>query len=396
VLIGGDAPTAPMAWARVSGAGEVSQRGVVDEAPPPAIAATRTILVLPGADARLKPLELPTRSEAQARAGAAALFGGALGAEDDLHFAVGAAQDGAGQTRLVAAMSSARLREWLERCAGFGADPHVIVLDCTAWPATRDEIVIAVTPNRTIVAGGDRGGFSIEPALAPMLVARWLLEANAAGAAIVVQGEGAETYRTTLRRDVIEAPLPDPVATLAKGAAQVSASVPNLRQGAFAPAGREAQPFKLWRLAALLFVAAIMLQVGSEFISGWRDQQAAAQILTRAEREFREARPDVRRIVNLRAQVAALANAIEQSGRHPVIVTSEPVILALRQQPLARVDEVRHEAPGRSVRVIVSATDAQSLEAYVATLRDQRIEVEARTIQPREGRYVSELTLEAP
>ncbi|UPT64648.1 MAG: hypothetical protein M0D54_09170 [Hyphomonadaceae bacterium JAD_PAG50586_4] len=73
VLIGGDAPTAPMAWVRVSQAGEISQRGVVDDAPPPATSATRTILVLPGADARLKPLDLPTRSEAQARAGAAAL-----------------------------------------------------------------------------------------------------------------------------------------------------------------------------------------------------------------------------------------------------------------------------------------------------------------------------------
>ncbi len=396
VLIGGEAPNEPMAWARVTAAREIGQSGMVDDARPPAIAPSRTILVLPGADARLKSLELPARSETQARAGASALFGDVLASDDDVHYAVGTPFDRASGLRLVAALSAARLREWLERCRGFGADPHTVVLDCTVWPNTPNEIVIAATPRRTIVAGGQFGGFSIEPSLAPALVARWLVQANAQGAAVLLLGDGVDAYRAAMRREIAHAPLPDPIATLACGAAELSAFAPNLRQGEFAAAGRDAQPFKLWRFAALLFVAAVMLQVGSLGIAGVRDDQAASQILARAEQDFREARPDVRRVVNLRAQVAALANAMEQSARHPVIVTSEPIINALRQQPLVRIDDVRHEGPGRSVRVLVSAAQPQPVEAYIAVLREQAGPVEARTMQLQDGRYVAELTLEAP
>jgi len=395
VLIGGDAPAAPMAWARVNESGNVTQRGMVDEAPPPATAPARTILVLPGADARVKRLVLPARSEAQARAGAEALFGGSLAADEDVHYAVGAAFDASG-ARLVAAISGARLSEWLERCRTLGAEPHSVVLDFTVWPGEPDAIVIAITPNRAIVAGGAFGGFSIEPALAPALTERWLVESDAHAARLIVQGDGAETYRTALRREVVAEPLGDPIETLAREASRLTDATPNLRQGIFAPERREAQPFKLWRFAALLLVAAVMLQVGSLLIAGWRDHQAAAQVLTQAERDFREARPDVRRIVNLRAQVSAVANAMDEAGRHPVIVTSEPIIQALRQQPLARLDDVRHQAPSRSVRIIVSAVQPQPLEAFAATMREQGVEVEARTVQPRDGRYVAELTLEAP
>lgn len=395
VLISGDAPSAPMAWARLDGAGTVLSQGEVGAAPPPAATPARTVLVLPAADARLARLELPARSQAQARAGAAMMLKASMAGAEAMHFAVGAPQDAAG-SRLVVAISAARLTEWLQRCAEFGADPHTVVLDCTAWPAPENTVTVVVTANRAIIAAGPLGGFSIEPALAPPLLARWLAEAGAEGARFRVLGGDAAPYRDALRGALDTAPLPDPVVTIAEAAAELGDYAPNLRQGEFAPAGRETQPFKLWRFAALLLVAAVMLQVGSLVISGWRDQQAAAQILAAAERDFRAARPEVRRIVNFRAQANALANAMQQAGRHPVIVVAEPLIQTLRQQPLARVDEVRHEGPSRTVRVIVSAPQPAQLEAFIAHLREQIAAVESRSIQPREGRYATELTVEAP
>lgn len=395
VLIGGDSPSAPLAWVRVSERGAVVEEGFTDDRAPPSAAPARTVLVLPAADARLRRLELPARSEAQARAGAEMLFGGSLAGGEAMHYAVGAAQDGAG-ARLVAAIATARLTQWLERCRSLGADPHTVVLDCTLWPVNGNDVVIAVADNRTIVAGGRFGGFSIEPDLAPALAARWLSEAGPSGARITVQGEGAEHYRSALAREVVSQPLPDPIATLARSALEIPAFAPNLRQGAFAPANAEGRPFELWRFAALLLVAAVMLQIGSLIIAGWRDARAASQIMETAERDFRAARPDVRRVVNLRAQVAALVNAAEQAVRHPVIVTSEPLIQALRAQPLARIDEVRHEGPARDVRLIVSAPQAQSLGDFAAALRESGLEVQARDLAPREGRFTAEITVTAP
>ncbi len=394
VLIGGDAPFAPMAWALVDANGDLRNSGMVDDARPPAAAPARTVLVLPGADARLKRLELPARSDAQARAGAEMMFGATL-TGGDTHYAVGAQQDKDG-ARLTAAISGERLTQWLARAKALGADPHVVVLDCTIWPTAEGEVVIAATDARTIVAGGRFGGFSIEPDIAPTLVARWLQEVGAQHARIVVEGGDARAFARGVGRELEQAPLPDPLATLARAAAAAPSYAPNLRQGPFAPAGRDREPFKLWRFAALLLVAAVMLQVGSLAIAGWRDDQAAKQILEAAERDFRAARPDVRRIVNLRAQVAALANAMQQSQHHPVIVVSEPVLGALRQQPLARLDEVSHQGPGREVRLVVSAPEPAALENFAMLLRGQNVEVAARDQQPRGGRYVVELTVAAP
>jgi type II secretion system protein L len=322
------------------------------------------------------------------------LLGGALASDGD-HFAVGGQQREDG-TRLVAAISAARLRQWLDRARGLGADPHKVVLDCTVWATPPGAITIAAMESRTIVAGGAYGGFSIEPSLAPSLVARWMHEAGAGDAAVFVEGDAARTFATAIGREVSAGPLPDPLETLANGAVRLPQYAPNLRQGDFAPAGGGRTPFKLWRFAALLLVAVVMLQVGSQLILGWRDSQTAAQILAVAEADFRAARPDVRRIVNLRAQVAALANAMEQSQRHPVIGVTDPILQALRQQPLARLDEVRHAGPGRDVELVLSAPQPAALEAVIELLRQQGLDVEARDQQPRAGRYVVELSVTVP
>jgi type II secretion system protein L len=305
-----------------------------------------------------------------------------------------AVADAAG-ARLVAAIAEPRLQAWLDQCRSVGADPHIVVLDCTAWPVD-GEVAIVVTPNRVIVAGGQLGGFSTDPAIAPALTARWLNDAGADGARIVLWGGDAESYRRTLQRDFEVRDAADVVACLAAGAATIAAFAPNLRQGAFVAEGRKQQPFKFWRLTALLAVAAVMLQVGSLVISGVRDRQTASQIEAAAERDFRAARPDVGRVVNLRAQVAALVNAQTQAARHPVLVTSNPVADALRQQPLARLDEVRHQAPAREVRLTITAQDQPSIDAIAALLREADLTVETRIVRPRDGRVAAELVVGAP
>lgn len=398
VLIGGDQPDAPMGWARASADGRVLEHGVTDETPPPAAAPSRTVLVLPGADARVRRLDLPARSEAQARAGAALLFGSSLSNPGDTHYAVGAAQDRDG-VRLAAAMSEARLSAWLERCREIGADPHIVALDCTLWPSEPGAVVIAAHPSRVIVAGGELGGFSIEPELAAPLLRSWLAENGAGGVRLVLQGGDAAAWRAALGEAgsrLETAPAADPVAALAMGAANAPNWVPNLRQGKFAARERGAEPFKLWRFAALLAAAALLLQIGTRVIEGWRDHAAAAQIMAAAERDFRAARPDVTRIVNLRAQVAALTNAMEQSGRHPVLVVTAPLVNALRRQPLARIDEVRHDGGGRDVRVRISAPQQPAVDALIEALRAEGISVDVRNSQPRDGRYAAELAVTAP
>lgn len=395
VWIGGGDPAAPMTWAHIGANGEIIARGVAAHAgDAPSAPSQRAVLVLPGADVRVKRLELQARTEAQARAGAPFLFEGEVAAQEGMHYATGAAQDESGH-RLVAAISEARLTQWMQRVRALGADPAFVTADFTLWPTLPGEVEIIDTAERTIVAGGGLGGFAIEPDLAPSLLGRWF--AHERVSAIIAHTERGDVWSASAIAPVrITGPV-DVVAGLGGAAANPPDFTPNLRQGVFAPASAQTQkPWRLWRFAAFLALVAVVLQIGSMVVAGFRDQRAADQILAAAEREFRAARPDVQRVVNLRAQVAALVNAMQQTRRHPVIAVTDPLIAALQAQPIARLDELRHEGQTRSVRLRLSAPQPQALEAIGASLREQGLSVETQALQPVEGRYAVELLVESP
>lgn len=395
VLLGGDSPDAAIEWALVDiESGNVSSSGVTRGGDVlPAVAPARTALILPGSDAQLKRLELPARSEAQARAAAAYMFEGAFAAHDDVHYAIGAAQNEAGE-RLVAAIDAARLSQWLERCRSKGADPHFVALDFTLWPVRIGDVEIIDTPRRTIVAAGLLGGFSIEPALAPSLFKRWFAQTGASGGVYLTGGD-PDAWAPQIAGPMHARSAADPVATLARAAIDPPDAAPNLRQGAFAPVVATRRGLGVWKFALVLALLAVLIQIGTLTLAGWRDHRAAQAILVSAERDLRAARPDVTRIVDLRAQTQAMVNAIEQSGAHPVLRLSQPVVRALQTQPLARLDEVTHEGPGRTVRLRFSALQAGTLEAFAGELRNQGLEATAGQQEPREGRVTMQFTIEA-
>jgi type II secretion system protein L len=400
VLFGGDDPGEPMAWAQVSpNSGEVKAHGMAQTgASAPAAAPSRTVLVLSGAEAQLKRIALPARTEAQARAGVGYLFEGALAGVDDVHFAVGAAQDSDGH-RLAAAFSKNRLAQWLEACRKHGANPRAIYLDCTLWPAAPGNVEIVAAGARAIVAGGRYGGYSIEAGLAGALLARWATQNGAPVERIGLSSSLAQSWTPpvlpgapqTVTRDHS-----DPGVTLAAAAIDPPDYAPNLRQGELASTGPKATSWQIWRLAAVLAVIAALVQSGVQGLDASRDFQAAKSIAATAERDFRAARPDVKRISNLRAQVRAMANANTQAESHPVLNATDPVIRAQQAQPLVRLDSMRHAAPGRTVSLRFSAQSAESLEALAAWMRAQGLSLEVRETKPEDGRYTVEIALESP
>jgi type II secretory pathway component PulL len=252
---------------------------------------------------------------------------------------------------------------------------------------------------RAILAGGGWGGFSIEPALAPALAARWLARLNEAPARIALSGGRAEAWRTALgeaggklavRGEV------DAMAELARGVVDFPAYAPNLRQGAFASDAQKPSPWRLWRLAAVLAVLALFLHVGMQVAWGVRDQIAAQNIYAQAERDLVAARPDLEGARNLRAQVRSLVNAQTQARQHPVLRVNEALVRAHQNQPLVRLDELRHQSPERTVRLRVSSPQQPALQAFITELQGAGAQVESQVLQPQSGRYSAELSMESP
>ncbi|MBL8549595.1 MAG: hypothetical protein JNJ73_06400 [Hyphomonadaceae bacterium] len=400
VLIGAETPGA-MAWMLIDiDTMEERAHGVADDgAPAPRAPTAHTMLVLPGADALVKRVELNARTEAQARAAAPFLFEGSLaGGGSPTHYAIGAAQDESGM-RLVAAISAVRLAEWMEAARALGATPSFLWLDCTVWPTERGAIDIVETPQRTIVAAGAFGGFGIEPDLAPALFASWRSGVFAPIDRVRLIGGDAEMWRRQLGAEarLLEvAEDRDPLLTLVRGAAAAPEHAPNLLQGMYAQKKTEKQPLRLWRFAAALAVLAVFLQVFSMVVAGWRDAREARATLAVAAREFRALRPELGETANLQSQVATLVRTMSQAQDQPVLKVNEPVIRALRAHPLVRLDEVRHESPERTVRMRFSSLDPQALEALGGELRGQGLSFDVHSIAPVEGRYTVEAAIESP
>jgi type II secretion system protein L len=387
-----------MLWAEVGANGDqVLRRGSSADGPIPATAAERTVLVLPGVDAQVKTVALPAQSEAQARKAAALMFEGALVAAEGVHYAVGAPIDADG-TRLVAAMDRPRLQAFLDRARSLGADPRQVTVDFLAWPSAPGDIDIVETASSVIVAGGARGGFAIEPAVAPALFGRWLSQTGGQGAPIRLYGGDPGAWGTRLGAAAAllrPEPAGDMFARLVLGATDLPPFAPNLRQGLYAEQERAGRG-QFWGFAIALGLLAVALQIGVLVVTGLRDHSAAKALQAEAETAFRAARPEVQRIVDLPAQVAAARNAQRASQTHPVLAAGPAIRDALAAQPDARLDDLRHEGEGRTLRLVLSATGPGALEATTQALRGKGLEVTSRSMAPQGGRYVAELDLEAP
>jgi general secretion pathway protein L len=400
VLVGGDSPHAPMAWVLLDSHGEALEHGVAGPGQaPPSTSASRTTLVIPGAEATVRRLQLQASTEAQARALLPHLFERGLAAQEgEIHYAVGARQDAEGNT-LAVAVSAERLGQWLDRCKEAGAAPSRVMLDFTVWPVERGRVEVVETPRLAMVAAGELGGFSIEPSLAPHVLTRWLQQAPERISSLSVMGGDAEAWAKKLGTgapEVVAAPRRDPLLALAGAAVNPPAYAPNLLQGSFTPASKRPPSMKLWRFAVVLALLAVALQVGSYVVAGWRDRNAAAVILESAEADFRTARPEVKRIVNLRAQVRSMAASAQQASSHPVLATTDPLIKTVQANPTLRLDELRHEQPGRKVSVRLSAAESAPLEGAAAALRQLGLKVEAGALRVNDGRYSTDLVVEAP
>lgn len=388
VLVAGDTPDAPLTWVRLQ-SGAVVAQGVVARGEVISGVNGDCILVLPGFEAQLRVLETPARSSAQARAAAAYLFKGALAtSETDTRFAVGEAMGGSG-VRLAAAIARPRLSAWLARCAESRLTPRAIHLDCAIWPVEPGSAHVIRLGERTLVAAGVLGGFTIDSDLAPALLGPWLAQLGSAISTVHLAGWTTDQIleQPGLRPLVVASgDGADPLHVLARVAASMPPYAPNLVQDTSEARSGGRSPLTPWIFAASLAVAAGLTQIVVTALDGVRDADAARSITATAEATFRAARPEVKRISNLRRQVTAAINGAKHIAANPVLVVSPSIANMLVSHPDVQLDEIRHELPSPAVSLRFSSITPAELDAAVATLRQSSGRLDVGPMQAVDGR----------
>lgn len=165
-------PQQPSQCLHVDDAGRILERTWLMPGAPPtafATAATRTLLAVPGTDARALWLDLPAHSPAQALAAARLMLQDRVARDDDLHLAIAPRQGDA--PRLVVVVARALMRHWLARAADLGATVDAAIPEYLLLPATDDDAVRVVDGDGRWSVRGRRLAFSAEPALAEQVLA---------------------------------------------------------------------------------------------------------------------------------------------------------------------------------------------------------------------------------
>jgi type II secretion system protein L len=397
VLFGGESPDAPIAWMQVRRDGAELARGVLSGAgtAPDGDA----VLILRGAEAQLGSVDLPAKTEAQARGAAAFAFEGKLAMEPSQVFCAVGPASGPGGRRLAAALDRDRLRRWIARCRAAGCAPRAIYLDCTLLETARGQVRVREFDGSVIAAGGAAGGFSIEAALASPVLNAWLARLEPAATSVEFAAgelEGLASAAAAAAAPVTRVEAGDTAVELARSALAPPAHAPDLMQGEFANNARSGARGRLTATIVGLALVMVVVRIAVIVFDGWRDEQQAKAVTAAVEHDFRMLRPDVTRIVNLRAQVSAAINAARGPASNPVIAASYPVVEVLQAHPDTRLEEVRHDAPGRRVSMRFSGTAPDLLEATIADLRRVAAGLEVEQMRAVGGRASITVTMVAP
>jgi general secretion pathway protein L len=353
----------------------------------------KVIAVVPALDVALHRVELPVRSDAQARRAAP------FAVEDDVaadpghvHVALGGPlADGA---RLVAIASRDKMDAWA------GALPHIpsgsaaLVPEACALAGAADGPVIADRGD-TIVAALPGGlGFAADADLFQRIAGELFAEHDLT--ALTVYSDRPDKIiphalpaacaveRQPLLRDQDYAEL------LIRGAPAASLS---LLQGPYAPRTPWRVPLQKWRTvlagAALIVISyAVLLLSQGGYYAG-----AADDLRRRTESVARDALPDVTRIVNPRTQVLARLNGAGGPRQSAFLPLTSALFESLEAMSGSRLEAMLFDQNRGSLTATVSVSAYGDMDAIRAALVERGLELREGASRTSGSRIVSEITV---
>lgn len=346
IVLAGDHSDAPAAWAwwddgaagpRDSGeVAALSGLGLLAGRAP-----ARVSLLIPGDQVLALRAPLPARTDAQARAAAPYAIEDYLATPlDRVHVALGTRQtDG---TRLILAIAADLLTGWRAALQAVNLAPDLIMPDYLALPARAGEMHVAMLGQRLACRLPDGTGFAADSDLAAMLLPD--LTATQVPQRVVHAGALAVDVAAALPADaaLIDAGA-DGAAALLSAVGQRPSDGVNLLQGRFTAGPGWRAVLRPWRWAAALAAAWLLAMLVLALAQGWRDHGAAADRVAAAEALFRQQFPEVRTLVNPRAQLQARLRRLGGGGEADFITLAALLTTALAEVEQVSLDGLRFD-----------------------------------------------------
>ncbi|MGH8371174.1 MAG: type II secretion system protein GspL [Gammaproteobacteria bacterium] len=376
--------------------GRVQQGALTDAA---AQARGRRVCVLvPGAKISLLHASIPTRNLQKVLQAVPFALEDRL-AEDveTLHFALGK-RDEQGYT--VAALRRAHLTQWLEQLASAELDADELIPDMLALPVQETGLNFAMDAGEILVRLPDGGAFSVELALAPLLIERHLIRLRDTGPcdkAILHAAEESDNDAfvqelEALGLEVQRAPLNDGLLPIFATTLHHEAGL-NLLQGEFARHKGMGEHWQRWRFAVGLLIAFCVIGVIQQSVSYLSLRHQAAQLDTQVAEQFHKALPDVHRLVNPRAQMEQRLNQLSggNDNNGPLAMLT---VLGAALQANSNVQLSGFTYHSGSLQVQVQANQIQALDDLKTALQQaSKFNVNLDSVNSSDGQATGRLTM---
>lgn len=363
VLKLGEDPRAPVAWGAFADGALVEAGGVEDVAGLATLAhrfaAARVAAVIPGEQVAVRPLDAPPRAGARLAAAARMLLEDELAEPvDDLHIIV--SQRGAGTA--AAAISKARVREWLTALDATGLSVSELTADFLAAPCAAGECVFIADKARIIASRGD-AGFAAEDSLAADLAPG--LARSASNARLI--GYGDQSRLTS----VIAAPFePRPLLHQADLLGLYASTLERGKAGDFLTGAfrrRKAGGFRFapYKRASMIGGAALAASFAVFVAGAFRDHAVAARYEERARQAHAAAFP-----AYTGDDLRGHARSVLSQGQSTAAFLELNTLLAeaVESTPGLAVDRVRYDAASGRFSFNVRSTTDTAIEALRADL----------------------------
>jgi len=361
LLIRYRAPGQPLAWLAEDVRGRLGEVRHGDRPDAAVLAAAGEVLVLvPAEDCLLLEAEVAARGGEQlARAIPFAVEDQLAEPVEALHFSALPHPRGHGQ--LVAAVRRERLRGWLDDLAARGVRPDRMLVDALLLAPVADGARVLVDDDRALVRAGAARAFAAAPDELPDWLALADLPRDADGRTrLHVAGSrlpALDVARFIVERDAAAA---EPLVALAAGLR--GAIAPDLLTGVYAPRHRGDPLRRLWRTAAVLAGATVVLAFGTLLLDHARHARKLAALESDIAAVFAGVYPGAALPANavdrVRADYRALGGAPADGGALQVLAEVAPVLGRAPQVFLKGI-----EYRGGALELVLLAPGISALDA---------------------------------
>lgn len=215
------------------------------------------------------------------------------------------------------------------------------------------------------------------------------------GGTLAINAAELEHWRPLLeRQEALEWPQPDNVeSSLSQLAARLAPEQAiNLLQGNYRLQDPDGSRLRRWRTPAILALALPILGFASLGLDNYRLVQQKSALDRQAAELFREALPDVRRMVDPRTQMSQRLDELRQRQQGPMLLRLlERTLPAFRRHASVRLTGLDFTANGQALTLSLEAAAPDALKGFAKVLADEGLRFQPA--QPQNGQSHSSLQI---